>query len=43
MSVSGITFMNQVAQNRKIGKWNNLKVLEAIKRKGLNRIVYFHS
>jgi hypothetical protein len=29
-----------MAENRKIGKPNNLKVLGAIKPQGLNRIVY---
>jgi hypothetical protein len=35
--VSGITFI-KYAQSRKIGKPNNLKVLGALKPKGLNRI-----
>ena len=35
--VSGITFI-RYAQNRKVGKPNNLKVLRASKPKGLNRI-----
>ena len=34
---SGITFI-RYAQNRKIGKTNNLNFLGAIKPKGLNRI-----
>jgi hypothetical protein len=36
-AVSGITFI-RYAQNRKVGKPNNLKVLRASKPKSLNRI-----